>query len=130
MTIVFYDGVCILCNGFIKFIFKFDKAQNIKVTPLQSEKSIAILSKYNLDFQSLDTIFVLDHEKIYMRSDAVLVVLSKLSIFWKCLSKIGFIIPKFLRDFLYNIVAKNRYKTFGQYDSCPLPTPEMKNRFL
>lgn len=125
--IVFFDGVCGLCNGFIDFLFMEDQARLYKVATLQGqtaqEKLSASLTK------NLATLVVLRNGQTLTKSDAVLSVLEDLGGLFKVLSLFR-ALPKTLRDFIYTLIATNRYKIFGIKESCRLPTPEERGRFL
>ncbi|MEH7503592.1 thiol-disulfide oxidoreductase DCC family protein [Neobacillus drentensis] len=126
--IILFDGVCNLCNHSVKFIIKRDSFDYFKFASIQGETGQALLKKYGLK-GDLDSFIVIENEKAYVKSSAALLVCSKLDGAFKML-KIFRILPPFFRDFLYDLVAKNRYKWFGKEESCLLPSPEWKQRFL
>lgn len=128
--IIFFDGVCNLCNGFIDYVISRNKKKNIYYSSLQSETAERILRGYNIDLNSLSTIYYYDGKKLYNKSSAVLRIFRELSTFHKIFSWFCFIIPPFLRDIVYNYIAKNRYKFFGKKETCRLPSPEEKNQFI
>jgi predicted DCC family thiol-disulfide oxidoreductase YuxK len=127
--IIFFDGVCNLCNASVQFILKRDKNELFLFSALQSDFSKAELSKYNIEKEYLESIILLEDNTIYTKSSAGLRVAKKLSGLWPLLS-ILLIVPKFLRDWVYDIIANNRYKWWGKQDSCWVPTPDLKRRFL
>lgn len=127
--ILLFDGVCNLCDGAVQFIIKRDKQAVFRFASLQSNIGQEILQKYNLSTNSLDTVVLIKDGKAYTRSSAALHTLKELGGFWS----IGFIfiiIPKGLRDVVYDWIARNRYKWFGKQDACMIPTPDLRNRFL
>ncbi|MCM3116401.1 thiol-disulfide oxidoreductase DCC family protein [Neobacillus sp. MER 74] len=126
--IILFDGICNLCNNSVQFIIKRDTIGFFKFTSLQSETGQALLKKYGLN-KDLNSFVLLENGKAYVKSSAALRVCSKLGSAWPILSILRFL-PPFSRDFLYDIVAKNRYKWFGKKESCMLPLPEWKERFL
>ena len=127
--IILFDGVCNLCNGAVQFIIKHDKKDKFKFAPLQSEFGQNQLVKYQLNRTSMDTFVYLSKGKAYTKSTAALKIAKELRKGWQLFY--GFIIiPKFIRDWFYNRIAKNRYKLFGRKESCMLPTPELKEKFL
>ena len=130
--IILFDGVCNLCNSSVDFILKHDKHQRFYFASLQSEFGQELLSFYKMDTTDFDTFLYYNPEKskLYNRSTAALQVLPKLNKWYFKLLTIGFIFPRFIRDAVYNLVSKNRYKWFGQKDSCALTPPELKHRFL
>jgi predicted DCC family thiol-disulfide oxidoreductase YuxK len=127
--LVLFDGVCNLCSTSVQFIIKHDPAGKIMFCSLQSERGQAILAYLGMKTDSFDTFVFIENGKAYTRSAGVLREISYFSGFWRYLSIFRFI-PRPIRDFLYNIVARNRYRWFGKKDSCWLPTPELKARFL
>jgi len=128
MPIILFDGVCNLCNQSVQFIIKRDPNGYFKFASLQSQTGQQLLNRFGLD-NNLKTIVLIENEKIYMKSTAVLRIVGRLRGFWPILGVFR-IIPPFLRDIVYQIVAKNRYRWFGKQDSCMLPFPGVKNRFL
>lgn len=127
--VIFFDGYCNLCNGAVQFIIERDHKHIFYFSSLQSDYAQEKLLSFNINTNLGDTFILLEEGKIYDRSTAALRVTRKLSGFWPLLY--GFIIfPKFIRDGIYNYVAKNRYKWFGKKESCWVPTPELKEKFL
>lgn len=127
--IILFDGVCNLCNASVQFIIKRDSKKIFLFSSLQSDASQDILLQYNLEKLDFDTIILLDNGIIYDKSTAILKIIRKLSGFYK-LGYIFIIVPKFIRDYVYKIISKNRYKWFGKRDACMIPTEELKLRFL
>ena len=126
-SIVFFDGVCNLCNGAVQFILKRDKKEIFKFSALQSNFANNTLPSEEVN--SLSSIILMHHGKLLRESDAVIAIAGELGYPWKIL-KITVIIPKFIRDKVYQLIAKNRYKMFGKQDQCMIPTPELINRFI
>jgi predicted DCC family thiol-disulfide oxidoreductase YuxK len=127
--IVLFDGVCNFCNSSVNFIIRNDSSDYFRFLPLQSEKGKKIVERHHLDPENLQTIIFLEGGKIYTRSTAALRIARKLKGGWKLFY--GFvIIPSFIRDIFYNVIAKNRYRWWGQKDSCMIPTAEVKQKFL
>lgn len=127
--IILFDGVCNFCNGAINFVLKQDKKGIFRFAPLQSESGQKLLQQYNLSKEDFDSFVLIDEGKVYKKSSASLRVMNKLPWYWKGL-QIFRIIPTFLRDAIYDFIAKRRYKWFGKKDQCMLPASEIKNRFL
>lgn len=129
-NIVFYDGVCGLCDRTVQFLLKHDTAQRLKFAPLQGETA-----KHRTDLPGdLKSIaFVTNHgtaqEQLYFRSEAALQILKQIGGFWRVVSWLR-IIPRLLRDSIYNAIAKRRYRWFGKFDVCRVPSPEVRARFL
>lgn len=127
--LILFDGVCNFCNSSINFIIDHDPEKHFKFAPLQSDIGQGVLRKFNKNTKDFDSVILLKDNKLYQKSEAALEITKHLSGFWKYLSVFG-ILPTFFLDFFYNIVAKNRYRIFGKSDSCRMPTPELKERFL
>jgi len=127
--IVFFDGVCNLCNSIVQFIIRHDKKERFLFVSLQSEKSKEILSNFNFTQSDIETIILLEENKLYFVSTAALKIVRHLN-FLCSLLYIFIIIPKPLRNYVYRIIAKNRYKWFGKKDSCMVPSHELKNRII
>ncbi len=127
--IILFDGVCNLCTNSVQFVIKHDKQGKFKFAALQSETGQALLKQYGLPQTGFDSFVLVQSEKVYLKSTAALYVAKQLDGPVKLL--IGFIIvPAFIRNAVYNLIAKNRYKWFGKRDHCMIPTPALKARFL
>lgn len=127
--IILFDGVCNFCNSSINFIIDHDPENHFKFAPLQSEIGQDILRKFNKNTENFDSVFLLKNDNLYQKSDAALEITKHLSGFWKYLAVFN-ILPTFFLNFFYDIIAKNRYRIFGKADSCRIPTPELRERFL
>lgn len=127
--IILFDGVCNLCNASVQFIIKRDSKEYFLFSSLQSDAAQAILLQYKLENLDFNTIILLEDGIIYDKSTAILKIMRKLSGFYK-LGYLFIVVPKFIRDFVYKIISKNRYKWFGKRDSCMIPTEELKLRFI
>ena len=127
--VILFDGVCNLCNASVQFIIKRDSKKKFMFSSLQSDAAQAILLQYNLENLDFNTIILIEDGMIYDKSTAILKIFRKLSSIFK-LAYVFIIVPKFIRDFIYNIISKNRYKWFGKRDTCMIPTEELKSRFL
>lgn len=125
--VVFFDGVCHLCNGFVESIISRDKSHFLFFAPLQGSTAEQLLSTN--DRSKLDTIVYFENGKTYYRSAAILKILISLGGLYKLFS-IAWIIPTPLRDIFYNLIAKNRYSWFGKRDFCRLPTQEERRYLL
>jgi predicted DCC family thiol-disulfide oxidoreductase YuxK len=127
--IVFFDGHCNLCNSTVDFIFRKDRKQRIFVASLQSDFAQRLLPPDYVQAENLDTIVLYAKGKIYVRSTAVLKVLQLLPFGYKLLYG-TIIIPRFIRDAVYKWIARNRLRWFGRKETCRLPEPHEKARFL
>lgn len=133
--ILLYDGVCGLCNRSVQFILNHDRSGSFRFAALQSDFAARILQRHGIDAKDLDTLHVVENydrpnERVLQRSDAVLRAGKELGGIWSPLSTVAKIVPRPLRDLAYRIVARNRYRVFGKYDTCMLPDPKQRNRFL
>lgn len=126
--IIFFDGVCNLCNASVQFVIDRDKENYFKFTALQSDYAKEVLSNFDFNSSALNSILLLEDGKIYTKSSSVLRIVKKLNGFWPLLYSF-YIVPKFLRDWVYDIIAKNRYKWWGKQENCRVPTPELKTKF-
>lgn len=127
--IILFDGVCNLCNSSVNFIIDRDKKNIFKFAALQSEAGQKFLNKSGMDQNDFDSVVLVVENKFYSKSSAALKIVKEFPFLWKALY-IFIIIPAPLRNFFYDLVAKNRYNWFGKKDSCRMPSPELKNKFL
>jgi predicted DCC family thiol-disulfide oxidoreductase YuxK len=137
--LLLYDGVCVLCNGVVRFILRHDKQAAFRFTPLEGPLGREILARFNLqetppheipDGVVLITATLTPFERIYHRSDAVAEALQLLGRSWGPLGKALATIPRPLREAGYRLVARLRYRLFGRYATCPLPAPDQRSRIL
>ena len=126
--IIFFDGVCNLCNQSVLFVIRHDKKGKFNFAPLQSDYAQQKLNGFHYATQELNTILLLKNGKLFQKSSAVLKICRGLSGLWPLLYGL-IIIPTFVRNVLYDWVARNRYKWFGKKQECMIPTPELKARF-
>ena len=132
--IVLYDGVCGLCNRLVQFLLKRDTHDRFRFASLQSEFAHNLLALHGADPHDLDTVYVVkDYGQpgmsLLARSDAVLYMLNQLGGAWK-VAAVGRVLPRALRDACYRVVARNRYRVFGKHESCMLPDPKHRQKFL
>ncbi|AXG71419.1 hypothetical protein KORDIASMS9_03676 [Kordia sp. SMS9] len=128
--IVLFDGVCNLCNGFVDKIISKDKNDVFRFASLQSDIGIAIQKHLHLDPKQLDSVILYEPGVAYYhKSQAALRIMNEFGGAWKLL-QVFRILPKFINDSVYNLVAKYRYKWFGQKETCRMPTAEERAKFL
>lgn len=127
-NIIFFDGVCKLCNSSVNFILKRDKHNIFKYSHLQSKYCHNQLIDYGISI-SMNTILFLEDGRLYEKSTAALRIVRKLGGIWP-IFYVFIIIPKFIRDSIYNLIARYRYKWFGKTENCRVPSPEIKDRFI
>jgi len=127
--IILFDGLCNLCSSSVHFILKRDKKNQFLFGSLQGKAGQDYLNKFNLPADTFNSFMLIDGEKMYTRSSGVLRMLKHLGNGWQLLYAF-IIVPKFIRDSIYNLVAKNRYKWFGKKTECWLAAESMKVKFL
>ena len=133
--ILLYDGVCGLCNHLVQFILRRDREGIFRFASLQNEFAATILARHGVSNSDLDTVYVvLNHneanEAFLARSEAAVYVLQQLGGFWRFCGFMFGLLPRPFRDWIYRAIARNRYRVFGRYDTCPLPSQETRARFL
>jgi predicted DCC family thiol-disulfide oxidoreductase YuxK len=126
--VILFDGVCNLCSGSVQFILKRDKEKKFMFASLQSDYGQKILHEFNLPADDFNSFILYQDGKIFTKSTGALKMFSQLN-GWKWM-KIFWIVPKFIRDAVYSLIANNRYKWFGKKEECWLPNPDLKARFL
>jgi predicted DCC family thiol-disulfide oxidoreductase YuxK len=127
--IVLFDGVCNLCNGSVTFIVKRDPGRWFRFAALQSAAGATLLRQFGLPADALDTLVLVEGNRAFTRSTASLRVARRLSGLWPLLYAL-IVVPRPIRDLLYGVVARNRYRWFGRRDACMMPTPDLRERFL
>ena len=128
--IILFDGVCNLCNSSVQFVIKRDKKDIFRYAALQSEIGQELVNQRQIDTSKVDSIILIEPGvAYYTKSDAALEIAQDLGGLWK-LTAVFTWIPTSIRNSIYNLVAKNRYKWFGKQDACMIPTPELKAKFL
>lgn len=127
--VIIFDGICNFCNFWVNFILDRDKKNTFLFSAVQSDSAKTLLKKYNRDSEDIDTFILITDKGCFERSTAGLLVLKELSGLWKFLFAL-IIIPKIIRDPVYNVIAKNRYKFFGKSEACRIPTPDERDKFL
>ena len=127
--LLLFDGVCNLCNSSVQFVLERNKKENIQFASLQSDYARKILDQVNLSPDYISSLVLIEEGKPYVKSDAALRLAKHLNRLWK-LGSVLFIFPKFIRNPVYNLIARNRYKWFGKKDACWIPEPKWKTRFL
>ena len=128
--LILFDGVCNLCNASVQYVVKHDKMDVFMFTALQSQSGQQIIKEYNIDTNKVDSILLYaPKEGITHKSTAALKIAFQLG-FPNNLLCVFFIIPPFIRNWVYDYIAKNRYKWYGKKESCMIPTQELKSKFL
>lgn len=127
--IILFDGVCNLCNSSVIFVVQHEPEPVFKFASIQSETGKSLLTRYGLPSSYSDAVILIDGGEKYLGSTAALKIGQKLRFPWSRLSTAGLLVPKFIRDWVYNQIGKHRYQWFGKQDVCMIPTPELKSRF-
>jgi predicted DCC family thiol-disulfide oxidoreductase YuxK len=132
--IVLYDGVCGLCNRAVQFLLKRDRHDRLRFASLQSDFAATLLKRHGMDHKALDTVYaVLNHgeasEVLLAKGDALLQFAREIGGFWN-IARLGRIIPRPIRNWLYDFVARHRYQVFGKYEACMLPDPRHQHKFI
>jgi len=128
--LILFDGVCNLCNGAIQFVIKRDKKDTFRYAALQSDIGLQLMQERGIDPSKMDSIILIEPGIAYFtKSDAALRIGQDFGGLWKILALFTWI-PRSIRDGIYNIIAKNRYRWFGRKDACMIPTPELQAKFL
>ncbi|MGG5485984.1 thiol-disulfide oxidoreductase DCC family protein [Gaetbulibacter jejuensis] len=128
--LILFDGVCNLCNSSVQYVIKHDKHNTFMFTALQNNTGQEIIKDFNIDTSKIDSILLFSHEKgLYYKSTAALKIASQLG-FPRNLMAVFLIVPTFIRNWVYDFIAKNRYKWYGKQEACMIPTPELQSKFL
>lgn len=128
-AILIFDGYCNLCSGIVQFIIKRDKKDFFRFVALQSDRASQILLPFNLPLNYSDSVILILDDKVFLKSDAAIKIALKLSGFWFLFSALK-IIPKPIRDFFYDLIAKHRYSLFGKKEECMIPSEQNRNKFI
>ena len=127
-SVVLFDGVCNFCNGAVNFIIRHDDKKKFKFAPLQSDAGTELRTKYGIS-DDVDSIVLIENDRAYLHSTAGLRIWKGIGGIWS-FAYVFIIVPAFVRDYLYKLFAKNRYRLFGRTEACMLPTPDVRERFL
>jgi len=127
--VILFDGVCNLCNGSVQFIINRDPSSIFRFAPLQSETGKKLISRFDLSNRKLDSIILIENNNYYLKSTAALKIVQSLGSLWPLLSLLR-LVPRPIRDYIYDIVARNRYNWYGKRVECMIPGADIKSRFL
>ena len=127
--VILFDGGCNYCNGMVNFLIRQDKQHRFLFAPLQSNAGQELLGQFGLNTTQLDSFIFISDGKAYLRSTAGLKLYNQLPWYWKW-TQLFWIVPRVIRDAVYNFIARNRYKWFGKRDQCMVPGAEVRERFL
>ncbi|MDB5282077.1 MAG: hypothetical protein JWO06_1152 [Bacteroidota bacterium] len=129
MKVILFDGVCNLCNGLVNWVIDRDTKNQFKFSSLQSAYGQKIIQQFGIAGEYMDTVVLVEDDRAFLRSEAVLRILLHLGYPYKILYG-SIIVPKFIRDGIYSFIAKNRYQWFGKRDTCRIPDIRLKSKFL
>ena len=127
--VILFDGICNLCNASVQFVIKHDKQGIFRFSALQGHYAKEILPGFEKDLKIIDSIILVENNQHYTKSSAALRIARRLSGLLPLLFAF-IVIPKFIRDWFYDIIAKNRYQWWGKQESCWIPTPALKSKFI
>lgn len=127
--VLLFDGICNLCNRFVQFLITRDTKRKFKFASLQSEAGQQMLNRFKLDQKKFNSFVLIKEDQYFIKSTAALIVLKELGGGWK-LFYAFILLPRPIRDAVYNLVSKSRYRVFGKRATCMIPTPEQADRFL
>jgi predicted DCC family thiol-disulfide oxidoreductase YuxK len=127
--IILFDGVCNLCNSLINKIIRLDSSERFLFAPLQGEKGKEVIKEFNLQKQNIDSIVLYSDQKVKIKSQAVIDIIYTISPLFRFII-IFKIIPYFILDFIYDIVAQRRYQWFGKRKKCIIPNKNITSRFI
>jgi predicted DCC family thiol-disulfide oxidoreductase YuxK len=127
--VILFDGVCNLCNASVQFIIRHDKKQIFRFAALQSPFGQSALKKFNLADKNIDSVILVENNSVQLKSDAALSIAKQLGGIYSLLY-VFIVVPKFIRNSVYDFIARNRYRWFGKQESCMIPTPELKRLFI
>jgi len=128
-AVVLFDGICNFCSGSVLSIIKRDPKGYFRFSAIQTESGESIMKKYNIHSDKADSIILIENNMVYYRSSAALRIARKLKGGWKLFYG-AMIIPPFIRNFFYDLVARNRYRWFGKRDHCFIPDQNIRERFI
>ncbi len=128
-AILLFDGVCNLCNSSVNFIIKHDKKNYFQFASIQSETGQELLKKHNINASTTDSVVLIENNKYYIKSTATLRIAKHLDGLYPLLYAF-IIIPSFIRNVVYDLIARNRYKWFGKRETCMIPTDEIRSKFI
>ena len=130
MPTMIFDGVCVLCSGGVRFVLRHERDADLVFATTQSATGQTLAAHHGISVEELDLTFVLvDGDRAYVRSDAALHVAGHLKAPWRWLAALR-IVPRPIRDAVYSYVARRRYRLFGKYDACMIPTAGQRHRFV
>lgn len=128
-NLVIFDGVCGFCTKLVQFILRHESDHVFRFAPMQSTTGSRIMRELGIDPSDAETFVVISGGEAFTRSDAALRLMNHLRGGWKALRILG-VLPRPMRDWAYGVVARNRYRWFGRFDQCMVPSPEIRERFI
>lgn len=129
-NIILFDGLCNLCNGSVIFVLRWEREPIFQFASIQSEAGQRLLERCGLPSNFLEAVVYLENGRSHLGSTAALRIGRRLAFPWSILASLGLLVPRFIRDRVYNQIARHRYKWFGKREVCMVPTGSLKARFL
>ncbi|MBV7258309.1 thiol-disulfide oxidoreductase DCC family protein [Erythrobacter crassostreae] len=127
--VIVFDGMCVLCSANAQFVLKYDRRQVFRLAAMQDEVGAELMRRAGLDPKDPMSLVVFDSDRIWRDSDAVIRIYDRMGWPWR-IARIGSLVPRVVRDPLYHLIARNRYRIFGKRETCWVPTPEQASRIL
>ncbi len=126
--LILFDGVCVLCSGMVNFVIPRDSARHFRFVAIQSEAGALLARRFGIDPANPETVAVTRNGRVYFKSDTAVAIGQELPGWrWAAIFRL---VPRPLRDFLYDRIARNRYRLFGKHDACLVPTADIRSRFI
>lgn len=129
-AVIVFDGVCVLCNGWVHFLLKHDRQAHFRFASMQSAAGRALLQAHHLDPDDPTSFLLIDQDGAWTDTAAIARVFAQLGAWWRPVAVLIRLVPARLRDRAYRLIARNRYRWFGRHAQCLLPTPQQRTRFL
>lgn len=127
--LIVFDGVCVLCAAWLRFVIKHDTCREFRFSTIQSPAGRCLLANHGLDPNDPVSFLLLIDGQTYDATNAVIRVVSEFGGFWRTI-KILYVVPRPIRDWLYGVIARHRYRLFGRHETCIVPGPEIQDRFI
>jgi predicted DCC family thiol-disulfide oxidoreductase YuxK len=128
--VIVFDGVCVLCSGWVRFVLKHDSQRVFKLAAMQTPAGRALLEQHGIDPDDPTTFLVIDDDVAYTDTDALIRALGHFGFFWRMCGAVLRVVPRAWRNAVYRYIARNRYRFFGRREACMIPGPEHSDRFV
>lgn len=128
--IIIFDGVCVLCSRAVRVVLRRDRGKEFRFAAMQTDAGRKLLEQHRLPREGVDYLVLVEDGRAYTKSDAVIRIAARLSPFWRCWARLARLVPRVVRDFKYDLIARWRYRLFGKRTTCMLAPPGAADRFL